>query len=129
MGVLELVVLIGEGDVKLLGKARAEIVACAGLESLAVVHHALNSVGVDRAGELLLLGLVASDNGHRQIVFAHIGVNLELLQGLLAGLLLGGVQSVTLLPKELSASEEGTGGLFPAQNGAPLVVQHGQVAP
>ena len=79
MGVLELVVLIGEGDAKLLGKAGAEVVARAGLERLVVVHHALDGVGVDGAGKLLLLGLVAPYDGHCEVIFAHIGVDLKLL--------------------------------------------------
>ena len=45
MGVVELVVLAGEGDVKGAGEAVAEVVAGAGLESLLVVHHALHGVG------------------------------------------------------------------------------------
>ena len=56
-GWCRLVVLAGEGDVKGLGEAVAEVVAGAGLEGLAVVHHALDGVGRLGAGELLLVGL------------------------------------------------------------------------
>ena len=122
IGVLLLIVLIRKGNVKLLGKALTEEVAGAGLERLLIVHHALDGVGVDRARKLLLVGLVAADNGHCQIVLAEVCVNLKLLQGLLARLLLGRVQGMTLLPEKFSAAQEGAGGLLPAEHGAPLVI-------
>ena len=57
VGGAELVLLIREGDAEGLREAVAEIVARAGLEGLAVVHHALDGVGVLGPGELLLIGL------------------------------------------------------------------------
>ena len=128
-GVLLLVVLVGEGDVELPGKAIAEEVAGAGLEGLLVVHHALDGVGIHRAGELLLVGLVASDHRHGKIVLTEIRIHLKLVQRLLPGLLLGGMEGVAFLPQKLSASQEGAGGLFPTEHRTPLVVQHGQVTP
>ena len=41
-----LVVAVGEGDVELLCKAGAKVVARAGLQSLVVMHHAFDGVGV-----------------------------------------------------------------------------------
>ena len=123
------VVLIGKGNAELLGKTVAEEVTRTGLESLLVMHHALDGVGVDCTGELFLIGLVAADNGHGQIVLAEVGIDLELMQSLLAGFRLGGVESVSLLPKELTAAQEGTGRFLPAEHGAPLIIKHGQIAP
>ena len=66
VGVVELVVAAGKGDVKGLGKTIAEVVAGAALEGLVVVHHALHGVGLLGAVELLLIGLPALDHRHGQ---------------------------------------------------------------
>ena len=129
MRMLLLVLAVGEGDVKLLGKARAEVVARAGLERLMVVHHALDGVGINGASELFLIGLVAADNGHGEVVFAQVCVDLKLTKRLFTRLGLGLMQGVPLLPEELSAAKEGAGGFLPAEHGAPLVVQHRKIAP
>ena len=126
---LQLVLPVGEGDAEGLGEAVAEVVAGAGLQRLVVVHHALDGVGVLRAGELLLVGLVAAQHGHGQQVLADVGVYLEHLPRLVQSLLGGGVDGVTLLPEELASAQEGAGGLLPAEHAAPLVVETGQVAP
>ena len=55
MGEVELVVAAGEGDLKGLGKAVAEVVAGTGLQSLTVVHHALHGVGSLPSPEKILL--------------------------------------------------------------------------
>ena len=98
----------------------------AGLEGLLVVHHALHGIGASRR-ELLLVGLAALHHRHGQVVLAEVGVDVEHPQGLLHGLLRGGVHGVALLPQELPVAQEGAAGLLPAQDGAPLVVQLGQV--
>ena len=126
-GVVGLVVLAGEGDVEGAGEAVAEVVGGAGLEGLLVVHHALHGIGGLGAGELLLVGLAALHHGHGQVVLAEIGVDVEHALGLGDGLLGGGVHGVALLPQELPVAEEGAGGLLPPQDGAPLVIQLGQI--
>ena len=129
IGAAQLVLTVGEGDAEGLGKAVPEIVAGARLQGLAVVHHALDGVGVLRPGELLLLGLVAAYHGHGQLRLAQLGVYLQHLPRLLQGLLGRGVYRVPLLPEEFAPAQEGAGGLLPAQHAAPLVVEAGQVAP
>lgn len=129
MRITLLIFAVGEGNVELLCKAGAEVVARAGLQRLMVMHHALDGVGVHCARELFLLGLVAADDGHCKVVFAHVGIDLELVQCFLACFGLGLVQSVPLLPEELSSAQERTSCLFPAQHRAPLVVFHRQIAP
>ena len=81
-----------------------------GLESLAVVHHALHGIGLLRAVELLLVGLDALDHGHGQHVLTEVGVDVEHLLRLSHGLLGGGVHGVTLLPQEFPVAQEGTRG-------------------
>ena len=95
----QLVLLVRERYAEGLCKAVAEIVARAGLQGLVVVHHALDGVGVLRAGELLLLGLVAADDRHRSPVLADVRVYLQHAERLLARLGLGGVDGVALLPE------------------------------
>ena len=127
--VAQLVFLIRERDVEGLCKAVSEVVAGAGLQGLAVMHHALDGIGVFRAGELFFLGLVALDDGHGQPVLADVGVDLQHPERFLPGLFLCGVDGVALLPEELAAAEEGARRLFPAEHAAPLVIEAGQVPP
>ena len=91
------------------------------------MHHALDGVGSLGAVELLLLGLPAPGDGHSQDVFAEVGVEVQDADGELLGLLGGGVHGVALLPQELPVAQEGTGGFLPAEHGAPLVIELGQV--
>ena len=127
--VLQGVVLIRVGHVERLGKAVAEVVARAGLQRLAVVHHGLDGVGLFRARKALLLGLFALEDRDGEVLLAEGRVDVQHAQGLLHRLLGGGVDGVALLPPELTAAQEWTSGLFPAHDRAPLVVQLGQVAP
>ena len=129
MGIGLLVVFVGKGDVERAGEAVAEIVAGSGLERLVVVHHALDGVCALGTGELFLVGLVAAHDGHGKEVLAAVGIDLEHLLGLFNGLLRCCVEGVALLPEELAAAQERAGGLFPAENGAPLVIFHRQIAP
>ena len=126
-GVMGLVVLAGEGDVKGLGEAVPEVVAGTALKGLLVVHHALHSVGLLGAVELLLVRLTAFHHRHSQHIFEEVGIDVQHLLGLCPGLLLGGVHGVALLPQKLPVAEEGAAGLLPADDGAPLVVQLGQI--
>ena len=128
VGMLQGVISVGEGDAEGLGKAGAEIMGGAALQGNAVVHHGLDGVGLLGARKLLLFGLAAGDGGNGEGLAVEVLVDLEHLQGLLAGLFLGGMHGVTFLPKELGGAQEGTGGLLPADNVAPLVVELGQVA-
>ena len=125
-GVLQLVVPAGKGHVIGPGELVAEIVAGAGLQGLAVLHHSLDGIGGLGPGELLLVGLAALHHGHGQGVPAEVGIAVELLLGFGNGLFGGLVDGVALLPPELPGPQEGAGGLFPADHGAPLVIQHGQ---
>ena len=114
--VLEGVVLVRVLHVKRLGKAVAEVMARAGLERLAVVHHGLDGVGLFRAREALLLGLFALEHRDGKVLLAELRIDVQHAQGLLHRLLGGGVDGVALLPPELTAAQEWTGGLFPAHD-------------
>ena len=97
------------------------------LKRLVIFHHALHGVGRFGAGELLLLGLLTGHHRDGQNIFKEIGVALQLLLRLGLGLLGGLMDGMTLLPPEFPGTQEGAGGLLPADDGAPLVVQHGQL--
>ena len=126
--VLDLIVACGVLDVESLCKTVAEVVSCTALKSNAVVHHGLYGVGLNSTRELLLLGLLTLDYGNSERLLIEIGINVEHTDGLLTRLFFGLVHSVTLLPEELGGAEERTGGLFPTNNVAPLVVELRQVA-
>ena len=93
-----------------------------------VLHHALDGIGGLGTGELFLIGLAALHHGHGQIVPAEICVAVELLLGF--GLRLFGrlVDGVAFLPPKLPGTQERAGAFLPADDGAPLIIEHGQLA-
>ena len=127
VGVLELVVPAGEGDAVGAAELIAKVVGGGALERLSVLHHALDSIRCLGAGKLLLVGLAAGHHGDGQNVFKEVGIAAKLLHGLVLGFLGGLVDGVSLLPPELAAPQEGTGGLLPADDAAPLVIEHGKL--
>ncbi len=126
-GILQLIVPAGEGHVVGPGELVAEIVGGGALQGLVVLHQAFHGVGGLRAGKLLLLGLLAGHHGDGQHILKEVRIAAQLLLGLGLGLLRGLMERVALLPPELSGAQEGAGGLFPADDGAPLVIEHGQL--
>lgn len=89
---------------------------------------ALNGGGVETTGELLLLGLLTLDNRNSQKFLVDTSIEVEDCHNLLVSTLLGQVGCVTLLPQELSGSEERLGVLeLPTDDGVPLVELEGQV--
>ncbi len=68
MAVGELAVLVLELDVLCFSKVGAEIMRGAGLESLAVLHHGFDGIGVVSTGEAFIGGLFSSDHGHGENV-------------------------------------------------------------
>ena len=102
--------------------------AGAALQGLTVLHHGFDGVGGFGTGKLFLIGLAALDNRDGEILLADVCVAVQLLLGLSLSLSGGLVDGVTLLPPELTAAQEGTGGLLPAHDAAPLVVLHRQLA-
>ena len=126
--ILGLVVLVEEGDAEALGKVLSEEVGRAALQRLAVLHHGLDGVGVEGAGEALRLALHALDDGDGEPLLAKVRIDVEHLLGLLLGLLLGGVGGMALLPQKLARAQEGARAHLPAHHVAPLVAHQGQVA-
>ena len=75
------------------------------------------------------LGLAADQHGHGEHVDHEVAVDVvEDLQRVGAGVGLGGVGGVALLPEELAGAQEDAGAQLPADHVGPLVEQQGQVA-
>ena len=127
--VFQLAFLIGELDVVGFGEVGAEVVAGAGLQGLAVLHHGLHGVGGPGTGEFFLVALLAHQHGHGQLILGHFPVHVQHLHSLFLRFLGGGVDGMALLPQKFAGAQEGTGALFPAHHAAPLVVLHGQIPP
>ena len=118
-----------EGDVERLGEVLAQLVAGAHLQRLAVAHHPLEGVGGVGAGEALPLGLAADQHGQGHDVPGEVLVDVvQDAQGVGAGVVLGGVGGVALLPEELGGAQEDPGPQLPAHDVGPLVDEQGQVA-
>ena len=87
------------------------------------MHQRFNGIGGNRTGKLITLGLFALDYRHSQTLFAEVGVYVQHALSFGNGFFRGGVDGVSLLPQEFPGAQERTGGLFPADNADPLVVQ------
>ncbi len=117
-----------ELDVLRVGEILAQKVAGAGLQGLLVLHHRLDGVGVDGAGEALMGRFFTLDHRHGHGAFGELAVDLVHLLGFGDGFLGRGVGGVALLPEELGGAQEQAGAHFPAHDVAPLVDQDRQVA-
>ena len=128
--VLALLGGILDGDVEHLGEVLAQAVRGGTLDTTAVGRNvALDGGGVVTTGELLGLGLATTDDGDGEELLVDASVELENLENLLAGGLLGKVGGVTLLPHELPGTEERSGLLgLPTDDRVPLVQTEGKVA-
>ncbi len=124
---MELVVLARELNIKRLCEAVAEIVRCAALESLAVMHKSLDGVCILSSRKTLFGGFNALYDRHCKIFLAELGVNIKHTDCFLLSLLSRCVDRVTLLPKELSCAQERTGRFLPADNADPLVIELGKI--
>ena len=98
------------------------------MQAFAVVHHGFDGVGSFCAGEFFRVGLFTADDRHCQLLLAEISVQVQNHLGFCNSFLCGFVHGVTFLPQEFTGAQERTGGLFPTDHAAPLVVQLWQVA-
>ena len=128
VGVLQGIAAVGELDIEGAGEAVPEVVGGTALQTLAIVHHGLDGIGLLGTREFFLIGLDALDDGDGQVFFTHFGIDIQHPHRFCLGFLGGLVHGVALLPQEFGAAQEGAGGFFPAHDAAPLVIQLGQVA-
>ncbi len=127
--VFELPFLVLELHVEGLAEVLAQVVAGAGLQRQAVLHHGLDGVAAQRAGELFGSRLHALDHRHGHDVFGHLGVDIEHAQHFFQRFLVGGVGGVAFLPEEFGGAQEQARAQLPAHHVGPLVDQQRQVAP
>ena len=99
------------------------------LQRLAVLHHRLDGVRVQRTGETLRLRLHTLNDGDGEPFLSEFGIHLHHLLGVLLSLLAGSVSRMSLLPQELRRTQERTRAHLPAHHVTPLVTLQGQVAP
>ena len=125
---VKLVVAAGELNVKSFCKAVAEEMGSSGLKSFTVVHHSFDGIGCFCACEFFFFGFLAFDHRDSEVLFANVSIDVEHLFGLCDSFLCGFVHGVAFLPKEFHGTEERTGGLFPTNNAAPLVIKFRKVA-
>ena len=100
----------------------------AALQSLSVLHHGFNGVGVECTGETLCFALHTLQHRNSHPFFGKFGINRQHLLCLGFGFFFGGMSGVTFLPEEFAGAQEGTCAHFPTHHVAPLVAHQGQVA-
>ena len=127
--VVGLIVLIDKLHIEGTAEVLPEEVARAALQGLAVLHHGFNSIGVERTGKAFRFALHAAHHGNGEHIACKVGINVEHLAGTLFCLLARGMGGVAFLPQELAGTQEEAGAHLPAHHVAPLVAEHGQVAP
>ena len=115
-------------DVEGPGEVLPQVVRSAHLQGLAVLHHAFDGVGLQRAGELFGVGFRTVQHRNRHVVFREGSVDVQDAQGLLLGLRRRGVGRVAFLPEKFSRPQEGSRPQFPPEDIGPLVDQQRQVA-
>ena len=100
----------------------------AGLQCFAVLHEGLDTVGVEGAAETFVRRFHTHDDGDSHVFLRKIGINMDHFVGFFQSFLACGVSGVTLLPQELSSTEEEAGAHLPTNHISPLVAEDGQVA-
>jgi hypothetical protein len=96
-----------EVDVERAGEVLPELVRGAHLQGLAVAGHQLQRHRVGRAGEPLPRGLAADHHRQRQHVDHEVLVHVaQDAYRVVAGVLLGRVRGVALLPEELGGAQQ-----------------------
>ena len=122
-------ILLGEElHVKGFRKILTQEVRRTGLQRFDILHHRLNTIGIQRARETLVGGLDSFDNRNRHHTLRKIRIDIQHLTCVILCLLLGGMGSVPLLPEELGSTQEETRTHLPTHHITPLVAENRQVA-
>src|SRR5690606_4802278 len=113
------VLLVGEEHIEGLREVLAQEMARARLKRLAVLHHRLDAVGLDSAGEPFTGRLHPADHGYGEPFLGETGIYIEHAFGLLHRLLLRGVRRMAFLPEELRSAQEQPRAHLPAYHVRP----------
>ena len=111
-----------------LGEVLAEEVRGPRLHRLVVLHQAFECVGPHRAREALAVGLQTRQHRQREPLLLEPAVHAEDQARLGLRFVRRGVRRVPFLPQELRGAQEQPRAHLPADDVAPLVEQHRQVA-
>ena len=103
--------------------------ACTCLKRFSVVHKSFDRVSVLSARKLVRGSFCSLYNGNCEILLMEIGIDIKHTHCLFTRILFGCVHCVTFLPKEFAGAEEGTGGLLPTNDAAPLIVKLRKISP
>jgi hypothetical protein len=109
IGDLKSVVTTSKLDAEGLCKSISEVVRSSSLESLGVMHHALNRVCGLCSSKLLFVSLLRPyTTGIARIVLTELGVDVKHTHCFFEGLFRGLMKGVTFLPEELAVAQERT---------------------
>ena len=127
MNVFELVIFVCKLNAECLCKSIAKIVAGTGLQCFSVMHQGLDRVCRLCTGKFLFVCLASLDNRNSQHLLTKISIYVQHLNRTCLCLLGSRMCSVSLLPQELSGTQERSRCLFPSHNGAPLIIDSRKV--
>ena len=119
--------LVGEGDVKGLGKVLPEEVGSTALKGLTILHQSLDGIGLYGSSEAFVGTLYPDVDRDSEEVACEVSVDIDHTYCLFFGLLTGSVGGVPFLPEELSRAEEEARAHLPADDIRPLIAEDGEV--
>ena len=98
------------------------------LQGLTVLHHRLDSIGIESACKTFVGRFHTLNDGHCHVFLGKLTVDVQHTYRFFLGFLASGVRRVAFLPQELGSTKEQTGTHFPTEYVCPLVAQDRQVA-
>ena len=98
------------------------------LQSLAILHHRLDSISILGTSETLCLALYTLDNRYSHIVLGKVGIHVQHALSLGNSLFLSSMSRMTFLPQELSSTQEQACTHLPTHHVCPLIAEDRQVA-
>ena len=126
--ILVFILFIEELYVEGLGEVLTEEMGGTGLQGLTVLHHSLNTIRIECSGEALVRRLDTFDDRNSHYVLRKVRIDIEHLSCVVLGFLFGSMGGVSLLPEELSRTQEKTRTHLPTHDVTPLVTEDRQVA-
>ena len=127
MNVFQLVIFVCKLNAECLCKSIAKIVAGTGLQCFSVMHQGLDRVCRLCTGKFLFVCLASLDNRDCQHLLTEICINVQHLDSTCLCLLCGRMCSMSLLPQELSGTQERSRRLLPSHDRAPLIIDSRKV--
>ena len=125
--IVALAILINESHVEGPTEVLTQEVRGTSLQSLTILHHRLDRIGIQGTCETLRGRFHTLDHRHSHVVLGEVGIDSLHTLCLFLSLLTSGVSGVALLPKELSRTEEQACTHLPTHHVSPLVTQDRQV--